>query len=81
MTRRPLALLFALVALSLLPGCRTVAYTDPAGRRLEVQSVALSAKFGKVEVTTPEGGKLLIENYESIERVTALAEKLADKVK
>lgn len=76
-------LIFTL-ALSLLllaaGGCRIIDYTGADGRKLKIVSVGNDTAIGKLDVATPEGGTLGLENLDSKARLADTINELAKRL-
>src|SRR5687768_9216426 len=57
------------VLLAAAGGCRIIDYSGADGRRLKIVSVGNDTAVGKLDVATPEGGTLGLENLDSNARL------------
>lgn len=74
--------ILAIVAsiLSFGSGCRTIEY-KAEGRHLKVVTFAFDTKIGKVEIITPEGGKLVLENLDASSQALQVANEALKTIK
>lgn len=63
----------------LLSGCKTVNYSSPEGRKLEIQSFGVDNTLGSLSWSTPEG-QIKIENLTSQSQFFQTLQKALDKV-